>query len=130
MQATYRFPARGSMPAVTMTWYQGAKQAAGVDGPHHPAVGSGVLFVGARGMLLSDYSRHLLLPEERFADFTRPPAIDPRSLGHYAEWIQRGQDGRADDVQLRVRRLADGGEPPGERGLPRRQAASTGTPPR
>ena len=37
-----------------------------------PQWGNGVLFVGAKGMLLSDYGKHVLLPEKDFADFKRP----------------------------------------------------------
>jgi hypothetical protein len=38
-------------------------------------------------MLLADYDRHVLLPEERFRDWARPAASIPESPGHHAEWI-------------------------------------------
>ena len=54
---------------------------------------SGVLFVGRKGMLLSDYSRHLLLPEKEFAGFVAPPHSIPDSIGHHAEWIRACKTG-------------------------------------
>ncbi|MFO0800752.1 MAG: Gfo/Idh/MocA family oxidoreductase [Gemmataceae bacterium] len=93
MQATYRFPARGVLPAVTMTWYQGANKPPAWTERRIPQWGSGVLFVGPRGMLLADYSRHLLLPEVQFADYARPAQSIPKSLGHYAEWIHAAKTG-------------------------------------
>jgi hypothetical protein len=93
MQAAYRFPARGPMPAVTMTWYQGANKPPQWAAKAIPQWQSGVLFVGDRGMLLADYSRHVLLPEDRFAGFQRPPQSIPKSLGHYQEWIHAAKTG-------------------------------------
>ncbi|MCE9530322.1 MAG: Gfo/Idh/MocA family oxidoreductase [Planctomycetes bacterium] len=87
MQATYLFPARGDMPEVKLTWNQGTyKPTAWTEGkiPNWP---SGVLFIGDKGMLLSDYGKHVLLPEKQFADFKRPEPFIAKSLGHYAEWI-------------------------------------------
>ena len=54
---------------------------------------SGVLFVGAKGMLLSSYDKHVLLPEKDFRDFVRPKPFIPKSLGHYAEWIHACKTG-------------------------------------
>jgi hypothetical protein len=48
---------------------------------------SGQLFVGSEGMIISDYNRHLLLPADKFADFTRPEPFIPKSLGHHEEWL-------------------------------------------
>ena len=93
MQATYRFPARGPLPAVTMTWYQGANKPPQWAARAIPPWGSGVLFVGEKGMLLSDYGRHVLLPEDRFRDYRRPEPTIPKSLGHHAEWIHACKTG-------------------------------------
>jgi hypothetical protein len=38
-------------------------------------------------MLLSDYGKHTLLPEDRFAGFKPPPQTIPASLGHHKEWL-------------------------------------------
>lgn len=53
-----------------------------------PKWGNGVLFVGTKGMLLADYSKHVLLPEKDFAGFQPPTPFIPDSIGHHAEWIQ------------------------------------------
>jgi hypothetical protein len=97
----YGFPAEGGRPAVRLTWYDSGKRPEDLlkrDGlvtektaatdMNPTAWGSGVLFVGEKGMLLADYGRHILLPEERFADFERPPESIPASIGHHAEWIR------------------------------------------
>jgi hypothetical protein len=93
MQATYEYPSRGDMPPVKLTWYQGElKPQLWRDGVI-PQWGSGVLFVGDRGLLLSDYGKHVLLPEQEFADFRRPEPFIPPSRGHHAEWLHACKTG-------------------------------------
>lgn len=55
--------------------------------------GDGQLFVGDKGMVISDYSNHLLLPEEDFDGFERPPRSIPPLIGHHAEWIRACKEG-------------------------------------
>jgi predicted dehydrogenase len=93
MQATYEFPARGEMPAVKMTWHQGSYRPPQWTEKKIPQWGSGVLFVGDKGMLLSEYFKHVLLPEKQFADFKRPEPFIEKSRGHYAEWIHACKTG-------------------------------------
>jgi hypothetical protein len=38
-------------------------------------------------MLLADYGRYVLLPEEQFRGSTPPPHSIPDSIGHHEEWI-------------------------------------------
>ena len=38
-------------------------------------------------MLLADYGKHVLLPEEKFKDFARPEPFIPDSPGHHREWL-------------------------------------------
>jgi hypothetical protein len=38
-------------------------------------------------MLLSDYGKHLLLPESDFKDFTPPQPFVPDSPGQHEEWL-------------------------------------------
>ena len=91
----YEYPARsGDLPAVNLTWYDSGKQPPLLatlkdkDGkPRDRDWKSGQLFVGERGMILSDYGRHLLLPEDKFADVKRPAAYIPASIGHHEEWL-------------------------------------------
>jgi predicted dehydrogenase len=94
----YQHPARGEQPPVDVTWYDGGKRPEVLktlrraDGSPIEW-GDGQLFVGDEGMILSDYSRHLLLPEEKFAGFKRPKARIPSSIGHHNEWLQACRSG-------------------------------------
>src|SRR5262249_42223166 len=91
----YEYPARGEQPPVKLTWYHGGKQ------PQPPLLPSelaekwksAVLFVGKKGTLLSDYDRHLLLPEKQFTGFVPPTPSIPDSIGHHAEWIRACKTG-------------------------------------
>lgn len=94
----YEYPARGDLPPVRMTWYDGGKRPASLaelrDGSGKPIDWrAGQLFVGREGMLISDYGRHLLLPAEKFADFRRPEPTIPESVGHHQEWINAIRNG-------------------------------------
>ena len=93
MQATYEFPARGDLPALKMTWHQGSYKPPQWTKKEIPQWDSGVLFVGDKGLLLSSYTKHLLLPEKQFADFERPKPFIEKSRGHYAEWIHACKTG-------------------------------------
>ena len=44
-------------------------------------------------MLLADYGKHTLLPEDKFADFKRPEPFIPASRGHHAEWVHACKTG-------------------------------------
>jgi hypothetical protein len=68
---------------VKLIWYSGEKR----PPQQLPQWGNGVLFVGDKGMLLTDYDRHVLLPEKDFAGFTPPAPTIPNSIGHHEEWI-------------------------------------------
>lgn len=87
MQATYEYGPRGDMPAVKLTWYQGVNKPELWTQKKIPQWNSGVLFVGDKGMLLSDYGKHLLLPEKEFEGYQRPEPSIPRSPGQVAEWL-------------------------------------------
>jgi predicted dehydrogenase len=92
----YEHPARGEQPPVKLTWYHGGKlPSAAVLSPElaQKWKGGGVLFIGSKGMLLSDYGNHILLPEKTFAGFVPPQSVIPDSIGHHAEWIQACKTG-------------------------------------
>ncbi|AMV38555.1 Gfo/Idh/MocA family protein [Planctomyces sp. SH-PL62] len=93
MKAVYEYEAKGDQPATRLTWYQGAMKPEPWSSGAIPKWDSGVLFVGEKGMLLSDYGRHLLLPEDEFRDYKRPEPTIPASLGHHAEWIHACKTG-------------------------------------
>jgi len=83
----YEYPARGDLPPVKLTWYDGGKRPPIQKQENLPDWGSAVLFVGEKGMILADYGRRMLLPEAKFKDFQAPPQTIPKSLGHHQEWI-------------------------------------------
>lgn len=90
--AHYEYPQRGKLPPVKLTWYDSGKQppllAKLRDKKGQPVkMGSGQLFVGKEGMILSNYSSHRLFPEEKFADFKPPKQTLPPSVGHHREWV-------------------------------------------
>ncbi|MEQ8636774.1 Gfo/Idh/MocA family protein [Gimesia maris] len=93
MQAVYEYGQRGDMPPVKVGWYQGTNKPQLWEEGKIPQWANGVLFVGEKGMLLSDYSKHVLLPEKEFADFNPPEPYIPKSLGHHAEWIHACKTG-------------------------------------
>jgi predicted dehydrogenase len=84
-----------SRPAVKLTWYHGGKQppASVLSSDLAEKWKNGVLFVGTKGMLLSDYNRHKLLPEDRFIGLAPPRPFIPDSIGHHAEWIHACKTG-------------------------------------
>ena len=91
--AKYDYPARGKRSAVKLTWYDSGKQPEILstlkrkDGSPLEFK-SGQLFIGSEGMLISDYNRHFLLPEDKFLDYKRPAESIPKSIGHHREWIE------------------------------------------
>lgn len=87
MTAVYHYGPREDMPPVKLTWCQGAHKPERWTRGEIPKWNNGVLFVGTRGMLLADYGKHVLLPEERFADFEPPEPFIPDSPGHHEEWV-------------------------------------------
>lgn len=101
LNVDYRYPARPGKPPVHLTWHGAGKPPqldgllAGLkDNSGKPlAWGSGQLFIGSKGMLISDYGRHLLLPVDQYSDFKRPEEFIPNSIGHHAEWINAIKNG-------------------------------------
>jgi predicted dehydrogenase len=93
LQADFEYPARGDQPAVHLTWYSG------VPGPDlngkliHTGYRSGVLFEGEKGQLLVDYTKHKLLPEDKFRDYQPPKPSIPASIGHHREWLEAVKHG-------------------------------------
>ncbi len=93
MRAVYEYGPRGNLPAVQLTWYQGShKPELWKDGVI-PQWGNGVLFVGSKGMLLSDYGKYQLLPAENHVGFAEPPLKNPPPSSHHREWLDACRDG-------------------------------------
>ena len=87
MSATYEYGQRGDMPACRLTWYQGTHKPQIWQDQGIPQWPDGCLFIGDDGMLLSNYGRHVLLPEPKFADFQPPKPFIPDVPGHHQEWL-------------------------------------------
>jgi predicted dehydrogenase len=94
MSVTYEYAARGDLPPVRLSWYQGESKPEIWHKGGIPRWNNGCLFIGGKGMLLADYGRYLLLPENAFAGFRRPEPTLPRSPGHHAEWIRACKTGQ------------------------------------
>jgi predicted dehydrogenase len=116
MTAVYEYGPREDMPAVKVTWHQGEhkpeiwkqgklpeppppqddRQRArrrNQQRPQEPAPkplgpDNGILFIGEKGMLLSAYGSHVLLPEADFKDVKLPDPWLPRPASHHAEWLE------------------------------------------
>jgi len=82
----WTFPARGDLPPVELIWYDGDKRPPLQKEHHMPDWPEGVLFVGSKGMLIADYGKFKLYPENKFADVRRPQ-LSPRGIHHAQEWI-------------------------------------------
>lgn len=80
-------------PEVKLTWYDGSKQPPLLKGLKKTDWSAGNLFIGEKGMLLADYGRRLLLPEDKFKGFEPPKPSIPNSVGHYKEWVEACKTG-------------------------------------
>jgi len=93
LQVDYHFPERGTRPPVHLTWYHGVP-GPDLDGKEtfkgYPA---GILFVGEKGRLVADYSKHQLLPDELARAVMPPPRTIPPSVGHHREWCDAIRQG-------------------------------------
>ncbi|HOX04163.1 MAG TPA: Gfo/Idh/MocA family oxidoreductase [Candidatus Paceibacterota bacterium] len=87
----YQFPARGDMPALALTWYDGGLRPARPDElePEREFGSNGRLLVGDRGKILGTQ----IIPQAKAREFGVPPKTIPRSPGHYIEWINACKGG-------------------------------------
>jgi predicted dehydrogenase len=87
----YEFPARGDMPPLALTWYDGGKKPPVELFEGAEVKEGGSLIVGEKGKIYipDDYGRrHIFLPKESFKDFKNPPESIPRSPGHHKDFIE------------------------------------------
>ena len=93
----YNFPARGDMPPLKFTWYDG-----GLKPPRPEELeenrpmkvaeeeeDEGLLFIGDRGKILCAFNggHPQLIPESRMSNYKQPPKTLPRSPGNEREWL-------------------------------------------
>jgi len=94
----YEFPARGDMPPVRLSWFDGGLKPARPqeleDNRSLPA--EGMLFAGEKGAILCGFNGRgpRLIPESRMSAFQEPPKTLPRSPGHEREWLDACKGGK------------------------------------
>ncbi len=93
MKVDFHYPARENQPEVHLTWYHGSRRPDEFAPVDLPKWGNGTLFIGDKGMLLADYEKYRLLPENDFKDFMPPAQTIPDSPGHHKEWLLGCRDG-------------------------------------
>jgi predicted dehydrogenase len=95
----FDFPARGQMPAVRLTWYDGGLKPPRPEGleDDRKMPDEGLLFVGDRGVILCGFNGRgpRLLPEAKMKAYQRPAKTLPRSPGHQREWLDACLGGKA-----------------------------------
>ena len=85
------FPARGSLPPVSLHWYQGRPGIAAEKGANDKAFNT--LFIGSQGILACGFDKWKLLPEDTFTEFKGPEPAMPPSPGFHKEWIEACRGG-------------------------------------
>jgi predicted dehydrogenase len=94
----YQFPARGEMPACSLTWYDSGQK------PEHPAEmeakeldSNGSMFIGDKGKIVcGTYGENpRLLPESLMKDFVKPAKTLPRVRNNnpHDDWVQACKGG-------------------------------------
>jgi hypothetical protein len=82
----WTFAARGSRPPVELTWYDGDQRPPLQKQHNMPDWPEATIFVGSKGMLIADYGRFKLLPEDKFEGVRRPQI--PHKPSHMQDWIE------------------------------------------
>lgn len=93
MSATYEYGPRGDLPPVKVVWHQGEDKPEIWKSGGIPQWGDGVLFIGDKGLLLSNYEKHVLLPEKDFVDYQPPPMTIPPTPSHHLQWVNACMNG-------------------------------------
>ena len=102
----YKFPARGDMPPVKFTWYDGGlkperPEELEADRPFknekEGEEGEGMLFIGDKGKILCTFNggNPELIPASKMAAYKQPPKTLPRSPGNEREWLDACKGGKA-----------------------------------
>ncbi|UCF44101.1 MAG: Gfo/Idh/MocA family oxidoreductase [Planctomycetota bacterium] len=97
----YEFGARGNMPAVTLTWYDGGlmppRPAELEEGRQMGSALGGIIFIGDKGKIMGGShggTGARIIPESKMKEYNRPPKTIARSPGHHAEWISACKNGQ------------------------------------
>jgi len=96
---TYQFPARGDLPPIKLTWYDGLRAprpAELEDGRRMGHVEGGSLFKGSEGKLMAGVYGEgpRLIPESRMKAYKMPEKTIPRVEGsHEQDWVRACKSG-------------------------------------
>jgi len=99
--AQVEFPARtteqGDQPPVKLYWYDNPQKPPDIDKWNLPAKSEsskgtslhdeGIMFIGEKGMLCTNYTERALLPQEKFKDFTPPPQTLGPARSHQGNFV-------------------------------------------
>jgi predicted dehydrogenase len=98
----YRFPARGSLGPVTLTWYDGGLLPTLPDAlePGRLLAPNGSLIIGTKATVLADtyYDKVTIIPDAKMAELapTLPGKTIPRvGMTHFMEWVRACKGGVA-----------------------------------
>jgi hypothetical protein len=92
----WEFPARGNLPPVVVSWYDGAS-----NPPRPPELeqdrklpDQGGLYYGEKGTILAPHmDGPRLIPESKMKGFKPPERLFPRDVDHYQEWVRACKGG-------------------------------------
>ena len=93
----WEFGARGGLPPVTVSWYDGSNRPPRPKElePGRKLPDQGGLYYGDKGTILLPHGGNgRLIPEEKMKGFKAPEPFLPRDLDHYQEWIAACKGGR------------------------------------
>ncbi|MSR39709.1 MAG: Gfo/Idh/MocA family oxidoreductase [Planctomycetes bacterium] len=87
MTTEYQFE-RAAKPPLTFKWWAGNMRPEAILAERGlESFRNGVLFIGTRGYLISNYDSHEVGPKAAFAGYKPPEQTIAKSIGHHAEWI-------------------------------------------
>jgi len=87
---------------IKLMWYHGPEGMKRRSDLLQPMVGNdtvindwgiGIAFIGEKGLVVSDYGKHILSPSGKFTDYQRPEPFIQESAGHYQEFIDACKGG-------------------------------------
>lgn len=93
----YEFGSRGNQPPLTIYWYDGGARPRRPEGlpDDEELPRRGQMYVGDKGVILSDRQTPRILPESLNSSYQRPSPTLPRSAGHHRDWLDACKGGPA-----------------------------------